>query len=103
MVVRAYNFVLEDTVEHLVRQVLEQKLAVIAEEFGVDKAADVMDSVDVEPAFDVASIAGIQDPGAIEEACEAVVDVVRETVSGVKQLSELLAGAHELDSASAKQ
>jgi SNF2 family DNA or RNA helicase len=32
-VVRAINFVLEDTVEHRVRQVLEQKLAIIAEEF----------------------------------------------------------------------
>jgi superfamily II DNA or RNA helicase len=103
LVVRAYNFVLEDTVEHRVRQVLEHKLAVIAEEFGVDKAADVMDSVDVEPAFDAAFVAGIQDPGAIEEACEAVVDVVRETVSGAKQHSEMLADAHELDAASAKQ
>ena len=103
LVVRAYNFVLEDTVEHRVRQVLEHKLAVIAEEFGVDKAADVMDSVDVEPAFDAAFVAGIQDPGAIEEACEAVVDAVRETVSGAKQHSELLADAHELDAASAKQ
>jgi SNF2 family DNA or RNA helicase len=33
-VVRAINFVLEDTVEHRVRQVLEEKLAIIAEEFG---------------------------------------------------------------------
>jgi SNF2 family DNA or RNA helicase len=38
-VVRAINFVLEDTVEHRVRQVLEEKLEVIAQEFGVDKAA----------------------------------------------------------------
>ncbi|WP_206199344.1 hypothetical protein [Parasulfuritortus cantonensis] len=43
---RAINFVLEDTVEHRVRQVLEEKLEVIAQEFGVDKAADVMDSVE---------------------------------------------------------
>ncbi|MGV8691621.1 DEAD/DEAH box helicase, partial [Pseudomonas aeruginosa] len=51
-VVRAINFVLEDTVEHRVREVLEQKLEIIAQEFGVDKAADVMDSVEVEPLFD---------------------------------------------------
>src|SRR5207237_1989070 len=42
--VRALNFVLEDTVEYRVREVLEQKLAVILEEFGVDKEGDVLDS-----------------------------------------------------------
>ena len=51
-VVRAVNFVLEETVEHRVRQVLEQKLEVIALEFGVDKASDVMDSVEADPIFD---------------------------------------------------
>jgi len=103
LVVRAFNFVLEDTVEHRVREVLEHKLAVIAEEFGVDKAADVMDSVDVEPAFDAVFVAGIQDPGAIETACDAVVDVVRETVSDAKKHADLLADTHDLDAASAKQ
>jgi superfamily II DNA or RNA helicase len=102
-VVRAFNFVLEDTVEHRVREVLEQKLAVIAEEFGVDKAADVMDSVDVEPAFDAVFVAGIQDRNAIDAACDAVVNVVRQRVSDAKQHAELLSDAHDLDATSAKQ
>jgi len=38
--VRALNLVLEDSVEHRVREVLEQKLAVIFQEFGVDKTGD---------------------------------------------------------------
>ena len=59
-VVRAINFVLEDTVEHRVRQVLEEKLAVIAEEFGVDKASDVMDSVEADPLFDELFVHGWQ-------------------------------------------
>src|SRR5436305_15002039 len=42
--VRALNFALVDTVEHRVREVLEQKLAVILDEFGVDKTGDVLDS-----------------------------------------------------------
>ena len=62
-VVRAINFVLEDTVEHRVRQVLEEKLAVIAEEFGVDKASDVMDSVEAEPIFDELFVHGLAGPG----------------------------------------
>jgi SNF2 family DNA or RNA helicase len=72
-VVRALNFVLEDTVEHRVRQVLEEKLAVIAEEFGVDKAADVMDSAEVEPVFDELFVQSLQHPEAIESECDSVV------------------------------
>src|SRR5258706_10054050 len=40
--VRALNFVLQDTVEFRVREVLEEKLAVILREFGVDKTGDVL-------------------------------------------------------------
>jgi superfamily II DNA/RNA helicase len=78
-VVRAINFVLEDTVEHRVREVLEEKLAVIAEEFGVDKASDVMDSVEAEPMFDELFVHGLQNPDAIEQECDAVVSQLRST------------------------
>jgi superfamily II DNA/RNA helicase len=78
-VVRAINFVLEDTVEHRVRQVLEAKLEVIAQEFGVDKAADVMDSVEADPIFDELFVHGLQNPDAIEQECDAVVSQLRST------------------------
>ena len=42
--VRAINFVFEDSVEFRVREVLEQKLSVIFDEFGIDKTGDVLDS-----------------------------------------------------------
>ena len=42
--VRAVNFAIQDTVEHRVREVLEEKLAVILQEFGVDKTGDILDS-----------------------------------------------------------
>jgi SNF2 family DNA or RNA helicase len=41
-VVRAINFLFADSVEFRVRDVLEDKLAVILEEFGVDKTSDVL-------------------------------------------------------------
>ena len=44
--VRAINLVLEETVEYRVREVLEQKLAIIFAEFGIDKAGDVLDSAE---------------------------------------------------------
>ena len=43
-IVRALNLALEGTVELRVRDVLEEKLARILEEFGVDKLADDLDS-----------------------------------------------------------
>jgi hypothetical protein len=96
-VVRAINFVLEGTVEHRVRQVLEEKLAVIAEEFGVDKASDVMDSVEAEPIFDELFVHGLQDPASIEEECDAAISQVRDKVAEARKSSDLLADAHSLE------
>lgn len=42
--VHIYNFILGETVENRVREVLEKKLSVIFEEMGVDKFSDVLDS-----------------------------------------------------------
>ena len=89
-VVRAINFVLEDTVEHRVRQVLEAKLEVIAQEFGVDKASDVMDSVEADPIFDELFVHGLQNPDAIEQECDAVVSQLRSTLAESKKNSDLL-------------
>ncbi len=102
-VVRAINFVLEDTVEHRVRQVLEAKLEVIAQEFGVDKAADVMDSVEADPIFDELFVHGLQNPDAIEQECEAVVSQLRSTLAESKQNSDLLTTEHDLDAIEARK
>jgi superfamily II DNA or RNA helicase len=102
-VVRAINFVLEDTVEHRVREVLETKLAVIAQEFGVDKAADVMDSVEAEPLFDELFVQGFQNPDAIESECDAVVSQLRSTIAESCKSSELLSDGHQLDADDARK
>jgi superfamily II DNA or RNA helicase len=102
-VVRAINFVLEDTVEHRVRQVLEEKLAVIAQEFGVDKASDVMDSVEVEPIFDELFVHGLQDPASIERECDAAINKMRNRVAETRQNSELLTDSHKLESDDARK
>ncbi|MGD9643979.1 MAG: helicase-related protein [Elusimicrobiales bacterium] len=102
-VVRAINFVLEDTVEHRVREVLEEKLAVIAQEFGVDKAADVMDSVEVEPIFDELFVHGLQDPASIDKECDAVINQVREKVAASRKDTDLLAEDHALEADDARK
>lgn len=102
-VVRAFNFVLEETVEYRVREVLENKLAVIAEEFGVDKASDVMDSLETDPLFDQLFIHGLQNPEAIETECDLVVSQLRTTVADNNKSNELLSDGHELDAEDARK
>ena len=102
-VVRAINFVLEDTVEHRVCEVLETKLAVIAEEFGVDKAADIVDSVETEPLFDELFVQSLQNPDAIESGCDAVVSEIRSTIADSLNNEELFAAGHELDADDARK
>ena len=102
-VVRAINFVLEDTVEYRVREVLEEKLAVIAQEFGVDKAADVMDSVEVEPIFDELFVHGLQDPASIDMECDAVINQVREKVAASRKDTDLLTEDHALEADDARK
>ena len=101
-VVRAFNFVLDDTVEHRVRQVLEEKLEVIAKEFGVDKASDVMDSVEAEPLFDDLFIQGLQNPDAIEKDCDAVVTQLRSTLAESRKSSDLITDTHKLEADDAR-
>lgn len=102
-IVRAINFVLDDTVEHRVREVLEAKLAIIAREFGVDKAADVMDSVVAEPLFDELYIDGLQNPAAIETKCDAVISQLRATLADGRKQSELLSNGHKLEADDARK
>jgi superfamily II DNA or RNA helicase len=102
-VVRAINFVLEDTVEHRVRQVLEEKLEVIAQEFGVDKASDVMDSVECEPLFDELFVHSLRNPDSIDQECDAVISQVRDKVADSRKNSDLLSDAHALDAEDARK
>ena len=44
--VKAFNLIFEDSVELRVQEVLEEKLATILDEFGVDKTQDVLDSAE---------------------------------------------------------
>jgi len=102
-VVRAVNFVLKDTVEHRVRQVLEHKLAVIAEEFGVDKASDVMDSAEAEAIFDDLYIQGIENPASIEQDCDSAIEKVRDKVSEARKNTALLSDDHSLTTSDARK
>ena len=77
-VVRAHNLTLENTVEFRVREVLEEKLAVILREYGVDKTEDVLDSVEANEMFDKLYLEAIINENGLEGKIEEVAQRVRE-------------------------
>jgi len=95
--VRALNFVLEETVEYRVRDVLEAKLAVIFDEFGVDKTGDVLDSAQAGELFDSLYVETILDPANVDAKVEAVATQVKEQAEAARSSASILGGADELD------
>lgn len=101
--VRATNFVLGETVEHRVREVLEAKLEAIAEEFGVNKAADVMDSLEAETMFDGLYIDGILSPDYVEQRADATLEELRARIASDRERRELLGSDTPLDPGAAQR
>ena len=95
--VRALNLVLEDSVEHRVREVLEEKLAVIFQEFGVDKTGDVLDSADAERWFDDVFVEAILHPERLDDSIEGLVSRVREEAGRAKESDSVLGESPPLD------
>jgi superfamily II DNA or RNA helicase len=102
-VVRAQNFALQDTVELRVREVLEEKLARIFEEFGVDKLADVLDSEEGDVDFDDLYMAAVLSPADAEARAVELAERVRERARAAKEGSRLLGATTSLDPSAARR
>lgn len=76
--VRAINFVFENSVEFRVREVLEEKLAVIFEEFGIDKTGDVLD-------FEEIFTSAYMNPETIEDSVDYTVCRIRDEIREVRE------------------
>ena len=100
--VRAINFIIEKSVEYRVRQVLEQKLAVILAEFGVDKTGDVLDSAQSGSIFDEVYVGSVLDPDSLDTRVESLVGYVREQAQAARESVALLGSAQELDPGDAR-
>ncbi|MBF0431960.1 MAG: DEAD/DEAH box helicase [Fibrobacteria bacterium] len=87
--VRAINFVFENSVEYRVREVLEQKLAVIFEEFGIDKTGDVLDSAHAGELFEDVFTSAILNPDNIEHSVDNTVTRLRDEIQQVRQSSTI--------------
>ena len=101
--VRAVNFVFEGSVEHRVREVLEQKLAVIFEEFGIDKTGDVLDSAQAGRIFDEIYIDAILNPEKVEDSVETVVASLQEQAREARTTAYVLGATEDLEPGEAQR
>ena len=95
--VRAVNFVIQDTVEHRVREVIEEKLAVILDELGIDKTGDILDSAESARIFDDLYVEAIARPDGLEAKAESVAEECRGIGAGLSASRALLGSSSSLD------
>jgi len=95
--VRAINFVFEDSVEFRVREVLEQKLSVIFDEFGIDKTGDVLDSAQAGELFEDVFASAILNPDSIETSVDHTVARLRDEIQHVRESSAIYGISEEPD------
>lgn len=95
--VKVFNFILAGTVEYRVQEVLEDKLKVILDEFGVDKFGDVLDSGQAEVDFTNAYVASILKPEHIEQEVEGLAQELREKADHLYRVREIIKDEKELD------
>ena len=88
--VEVYNFVLADTVETRVKDVLEAKLSIILKEIGVDKYADVLDSETAGVNFTDAYLKSIRNPKSIEYNIKPIEEDLRTQVKNTLRIKDLI-------------
>ena len=102
-VVRAINFVFEASVEHRVREVLEEKLAIIFEEFGIDKTGDVLDSAQAGQIFDDLHVEAILNPDEIDTSVDKVIAHLQGQARDAKASSSVLGATEDLEPSEAQR
>ena len=88
--VHIYNFIVTDTVENRVREVLEEKLSVILEEMGVDKYSDVLDSEVAELDFTEVYMRSIGHPYQVEKNLYPVESEMKQQLQNSKKYKDVI-------------
>ena len=88
--VHIYNFIITDTVENRVRDVLEEKLSVILQEMGVDKYSDVLDSEVAECDFTDAYMNTIAKPYKMEESIKPIETEMRQQLKYSREYKDVI-------------
>ena len=102
-IVRAVNFVFEGSVEHRVREVLEQKLTIIFQEFGIDKTGDVLDSLQAGHMFDEMYVEAILNPEKVEDSVDSVISRLQEQAREAHSATSVLGAAEDLQPGEAQR
>jgi len=102
-IVRALNFALEDTVELRVREVLEEKLQRILEEFGVDKLSDVLDSEESGAEFQKLYVDAVLSPAEAALHAHALAEDVRDRAAAAQDGAGIMGARTDLDPSLAQQ
>lgn len=93
--VKVYNFILADTVEFRVQEVLTTKLELIRAEFGVDKFGDVLDSGQAELDFTKAYVSALRAPDDLESEVETLAQEVREKAKNLFEIRRIMQGEEQ--------
>ena len=88
--VHIFNFIVTDTVENRVREVLEEKLSVILQEMGVDKYSDVLDSEVAEIDFTEAYMRSIGKPFKIEENLRPIESEMKQQLQNARKYKDVI-------------
>lgn len=96
--VSIFNFVLADTVENRVRDVLEEKLEIILKELGVDKYSDVLDGEAAGVNFTDAYMISIRNPKNIELNIRPIESDLKKQLQNTMTYRELMTEDKDLTS-----
>lgn len=102
-VVRAVNFVLKDSVEYRVLGVLQEKLAVIFNDLGIDKTSDVLDSVLAVEIFDDLYVNALLNPDDIDKSVSGAVTRIETHARETRESTSVLGKEERLDPAQAER
>ena len=88
--VHIYNFIVSDTIENRVREVLEDKLSVILQEMGVDKYSDVLDSEVAEYDFTEVYMKTIEKPYNVEKNMHSVESEMKQQMENARKYKDII-------------
>ncbi|MHB9129932.1 MAG: DEAD/DEAH box helicase [Armatimonadota bacterium] len=90
--VKAFNLVLENSVEARIYEVLQQKLETILQEFGVDKTGDVLDSREAGAQFTELARTALLRPEVFDSEFERVLVEIRTAAQESQRVKSLYTG-----------
>ena len=88
--VHIYNFIVGETVENRVREVLEEKLSVILKEMGVDKYLDVLDSEVAECDFTDVYMRSIGHTSQVEKNLYPVEEEMKQQLTNAQKYKDVI-------------